>query len=48
MISVEEYEKAQNDRQILQLLAQGEQEIAADVGYDLEDVLADGRKALDQ
>jgi len=48
MLSIEEYEKAQKDRQILQLLAQGEQEIAAGVGHDLEEVLADARKALDQ
>lgn len=46
MLSIEDYEKAENDRQILQLLAQGEQDIAAGVGHSLEDVLEDGRRIL--
>jgi prevent-host-death family protein len=39
LMSLDVYEKGENERQILRLLAQGEQEIAADKGYDLADVL---------
>lgn len=48
MLSVEEYERSENERQILRLLAQGEKEIAAGKGYDLETVLAEADASLGQ
>lgn len=48
MLSVEEYERSENERQILRLLAQGEKEIAAGKGYDLETVLAEADAILGQ
>jgi len=39
MLSVEAYEKAEYERQLLRLLAKGEKEIAAGQGYDLDKVL---------
>jgi len=47
MLSVEEYERTENERQILMLLARGEKEIAAGDGHDLEDVLAEADRLLD-
>ena len=41
MMSTETYEKAEHDREILRLLAQGDKEIAAGNGYDLDTVLAE-------
>lgn len=41
MLSVEAYERAEDERQILRLLARGEREIATAKGYDLDDVLAE-------
>jgi len=46
MVSVEEYERAENERQILLLLARGEKEIAQGKGHELEDVLADADRLL--
>ncbi|MBI2370012.1 MAG: type II toxin-antitoxin system Phd/YefM family antitoxin [Deltaproteobacteria bacterium] len=39
MLSVEAYERAEHERQLLRLLARGEKEIAAGQGYDLDKVL---------
>lgn len=39
MLSIEVYERAEHERQLLRLLAQGEKEIAAGRGYDLDEVL---------
>jgi len=47
MLSVEEYERNENERQILMLLARGEKEIAAGDGHDLEDVMAEADRVLD-
>ena len=47
MLSVEEYERTENERQILMLLARGEKEIAAGDGHDLQDVLAEADRLLD-
>jgi prevent-host-death family protein len=41
MVGVEEYERAEHEREILLLLARGEQEIAAGIGSDLDAVLAE-------
>jgi prevent-host-death family protein len=46
MISVEEYERATHEREILRLLAQGEKEVTAGKGYDLEDVLKEADRIL--
>jgi len=46
MVSIDEYERAEHEREILMLLVQGEKEIAAGRGYDLDDVLADADRIL--
>jgi len=46
ILSVEEYERRERDLEILRLLAQGEKEITAGVGHDLDDVLADADELL--
>jgi prevent-host-death family protein len=46
MISVEEYERATHEREILRLLAQGEKEVTVGKGYDLEDVLKEADRIL--
>ena len=45
-MSVEKYERSENERQILLLLARGEKEIAQDKGDKLEDVLAEADRLL--
>jgi hypothetical protein len=40
------YKKGEKERQILNLLARGEKDIAADKGYDLDAVLADADALL--
>jgi len=46
MVSAEEYERAEHDREILMLLARGEKEIKEGKGHDLETVLAKAYKLL--
>jgi len=46
LVSVETYEAAERERQLLRLLAKGDREIAAVKGYDLDDVLADADRLL--
>ena len=46
LLSVEEYERAENERQILLLLARGEKEIARGAGHTLDDVLAEADRLL--
>ncbi len=46
LLSVEEFERREQDLEILRLLAQGEKEIAAGVGHNLEEVLADADELL--
>jgi len=46
MLSVEEYERSENERHILRLLARGEKEIAAGEAHDLDDVLAEADRLL--
>ena len=46
MLSVDAYERGEQERQILLLLARGEQEIAAGKGHDLESVLAEADALL--
>lgn len=47
MVSMEAYEKGQHELDILRLLAQGEKEIEAGVGHDLEDVLKEADRLLE-
>ena len=46
LLSLEAYERSEQERELLRLLVRGEQEIAAGKGYDLEEVLADADKLL--
>lgn len=46
LLSVEAYEHAESERQILKLLARGEREIAAGKGHDLDAVLAEADRLL--
>lgn len=46
MLSVEAYEQAERERQLLRLLAAGEHEIALGKGRDLDAVLADADRLL--
>lgn len=46
MVSMEVYEHTQNEIELLRLLAQGEQEIEAGKGYDLDVVLAEADSIL--
>ena len=47
MMSLEEYERAENERQVLRILAQGDKEIAEGHGYSLEEVEAAADRILD-
>jgi prevent-host-death family protein len=47
MVSMEVYENAQHEMDILHLLAQGEKEIAAGIGYELDDVLKEADRYLE-
>lgn len=40
-LSIEEYERARREREVLELLARGDKEIAAGMGDDLESVMAE-------
>ena len=46
MFSMEAYERSEREREILQILARGEREIAAGEGHDLEDVLKEADRLL--
>jgi prevent-host-death family protein len=46
MLSIDGYEKGEHEPEILKLLVQGDREIAAGRGYDLDDVLADADRIL--
>jgi hypothetical protein len=46
MVSVDAYERAEHERQILLLLARGEGEIRAGKGHDLAEVLAEADRLL--
>jgi len=48
MLSVSAYERSEQERQILELLARGGKEIAAGKGHDLDDVLAEADRRLAQ
>lgn len=46
LVSIEAFEHAEHERQILHLLAKGEREIAAGRGFDLDSVLAEADEIL--
>jgi prevent-host-death family protein len=46
MLSVEVFEQSERDRELLRLLAKGEQEIEAGKGHDLDSVLAEADTVL--
>ena len=46
MLSIEAYECAEHERDILRSLARGEREIAAGNGHDLDDVLKEADRLL--
>lgn len=48
VLSVEAYERGEQERQILHLLANGEKEIAAGKSYDLDEVMADADDLLEE
>ncbi len=45
-VSIEAFERAEQERHLLRLLARGEKEIAAGEGYDLDDVLGEADTLL--
>jgi prevent-host-death family protein len=47
MVSMEVYENAQHEMDILHLLAKGEKEIAAGTGYELDDVMKEADRYLE-
>ncbi len=47
MVSMEVYEETQHEFDILRLLAKGEKEIEAGVGYDLDEVLKEADRYLE-
>jgi prevent-host-death family protein len=48
MVSVEDYEHARHELELLRLLAKGEKEIEKGKGYDLDTVLADADRLLNE
>ncbi len=48
LIDIESFRRTESEREILALLARGEQEIAAGLGYDLNEVLAEADALLSQ
>jgi prevent-host-death family protein len=46
LLSVDAYQKGEQEREILRLLALGEREIAVGKGYDLDEVLAEADALL--
>jgi prevent-host-death family protein len=46
MLSIEAFERAEHERELLRLLARGEKEIAAGEGYELDEVLREADAVL--
>jgi prevent-host-death family protein len=46
LLSLEAYERSEHERQLLHLLAQGEREIKAGKGFDLDEVLVEADALL--
>ena len=47
MLSMKTYDHSQHELDILRLLARGEKEIEADVGFELDDVLKEADRLLE-
>lgn len=48
MVSMQTYEHTQHELEILRLLARGEKEIEAGIGYDMDAVFAEADKLMDE
>ncbi len=48
LLSIDAFEQSENQREILELLARGEQEIASGTGHSLDSVLAEADKLLSE
>ena len=48
LLSVEEYERREQDKEILKMLVQGEKEIAAGVGHNLDEILAEADRLMNE
>jgi hypothetical protein len=48
MVSIEDYEHSRHELELLRLLARGEKEIEKGIGYDLDTVLSDADKLLEE
>ena len=48
LLSVDEYERREKDKEILKMLVQGEKEIAAGVGHDLDEILAEADRLMNE
>ena len=46
LVDIEAFRRSESEREILGLLARGEQEIAEGIGYDLDEVLAEADRLL--
>ncbi len=46
LMSVDEHERSEHERQLLYILARGDGEVRAGKGHDLDDVLAEADKLL--
>jgi prevent-host-death family protein len=46
MVSIEEYERSEHERELLRLLVQGDKEVASAKGHALEDVLKDADRIV--
>jgi len=48
LIDIEAFRRAESEREILTLLAQGDRDIAEGLGYDLDEVLSEADRLLTQ
>ena len=48
MLSMDTYEQSEREREILLLIARGDKEISAGVGVELDDVMVEADKLLDE
>jgi len=48
LLSIDEYERREQDKEILKMLVQGEKEIAAGVGHDLDEILAEADRLMNE
>jgi prevent-host-death family protein len=47
LLGIDTFQRAEHERQLLHALVKGDKEIAAGLGYDLDDVLADADRLLE-